>query len=163
MASLRPKIGYAFSNRFMAYATGGLALARETQWRDQYISNLADETLPNGTETTVFSVEKAAATRAGFVIGGGLEYALNDNWSIKADYTYNRFGKKDFRFRNARAGTGRDYTTTTSTIVGYETVDPSHRERPQRLERPRFPHAEDRPELPVLKAGRHRKKPSRRS
>ncbi|MET3792362.1 TonB-dependent receptor domain-containing protein [Aquamicrobium terrae] len=125
MASLRPKIGYAFSDRFMAYATGGLALARETQWRDQYISNLADEGRPNGTETTVFSVEKAAATRAGFTIGGGLEYALNDNWSIKADYTYSRFGKKDFKFRNARAGTGRDYTTTTSAIVGYETVDPS--------------------------------------
>lgn len=125
MASLRPKIGYAFSNRFMAYASGGLALARETQWRDQYISDQADETLPNGTQTTVFSVEKAAATRAGFTIGGGLEYALNDNWSIKADYTYSRFGKKDFRFRNARAGTGKDYTTSTTTVVGYETVDPS--------------------------------------
>lgn len=121
-ASLRPRIGYAVSNRLMAYATGGLALAHETQWRDQYISNLAEEGRLLGDSTTVFSVEKAAATRAGFTIGGGVEYALSDKWSIKADYSYSRFGNKSFKFKDARSGTGKNYTTTE--VVGWEPIPP---------------------------------------
>lgn len=127
-ASLRPRIGYVLSDRLMAYATGGLALARETQWRDQYVSNQASESQPLGNETAVMFVEKASLTRAGFMIGGGLEYALGDNWSIRADYTYSRFAKKDFKFPEARAGTGQDYTSAEQ--VGSELVDPGYADDP---------------------------------
>lgn len=122
-SSVRGRLGYAVSDKLLAYATGGLALARETQWRDQYVSNRADENQPLGDETSVFFVDRASATRAGFTIGGGMEYALNDRWSLKADYTYSYFRKKNFKYKDARAGTGKDYTTTTSKIVGYETID----------------------------------------
>lgn len=122
-SSFRGRIGYAVNDRMLAYATGGLALARETQWRDQYVSNSASAGQPLGNETAVMFVEKASATRAGFTIGGGVEYALNDRWSIRGDYGYTHFRRKDFKFANARAGTGKDYTTTTSTIIGYETID----------------------------------------
>ena len=32
-------------------------------------------------------------TRAGWTVGGGVEYALNRNWSIGAEYLYMDFGK----------------------------------------------------------------------
>ncbi|MGU3575980.1 TonB-dependent receptor domain-containing protein [Brucellaceae bacterium C25G] len=121
-ASLRPKVGYAFNNRFLAYATGGLALARETQWRDQYISNLREEDRPYGDATTVAAVEKSTATRLGFTVGGGLEYALSEHWSLKADYAYSRFGKNSFKFNTASAGTGLGYTSTI--VVGTELAPP---------------------------------------
>lgn len=121
-ASLRPKLGYAFNNRFLAYATGGLALARETQWRDQYVSDMHDESRPYGEKTTVASTEKASATRLGFTLGGGLEYALSDNWSVKADYAYSHFGKNSFKFKTASEGTGLNHTTTE--VVGWEETPP---------------------------------------
>lgn len=121
-AGLRAKLGYAVNDRLLVYSTAGLALAKETQWRDQYISDGASATNPLGSETTAFFVEKASGTRAGFTIGLGAEYALNDNWSIRADYSYSHFRAKSFKFKNARAGTGKDYRTSEQT--GTEMVDP---------------------------------------
>ena len=44
--------------------------------------------------------------------------------NIKADYNYSHFRPKSFKFKNARAGTGKDYRT--STQVGTEMVDPGY-------------------------------------
>ena len=121
-AGLRAKLGYAVNDRLLVYSTAGLALARETQWRDQYVSDSASATNPMGSETTAFFVEKASGTRTGFTIGLGAEYALNENWSIRADYSYSYFRAKSFKFKNARAGTGKDYQTSEQT--GTEMIDP---------------------------------------
>jgi outer membrane immunogenic protein len=31
----------------------------------------------------------------GYVLGGGVEYQLNQNWSLKAEYQYVNLGKND--------------------------------------------------------------------
>lgn len=123
-AGLRAKLGYAMNDRLLVYSTAGLALARQTMWRDQYVSGTASSTNPMGSETTAFFVEKASATRVGFSIGLGAEYALNNNWSIKADYNYSHFRPKSFKFKKARAGTGKDYRS--SAQVGTEMIDPGY-------------------------------------
>ncbi|TGR35914.1 outer membrane beta-barrel protein, partial [Mesorhizobium sp. M1C.F.Ca.ET.195.01.1.1] len=33
--------------------------------------------------------------QSGYFVGGGLETAINSNWTIKTEYRYTRFGTKD--------------------------------------------------------------------
>jgi outer membrane immunogenic protein len=40
----------------------------------------------------------ASYTRWGWLVGAGLEYALNRNWSAKVEYNYMDFGSKDVAF-----------------------------------------------------------------
>ncbi|MEO0636287.1 MAG: outer membrane beta-barrel protein [Pseudomonadota bacterium] len=42
--------------------------------------------------------------RAGVAVGAGIEYALNDNWSVRGEGIYTHFGKKNITF----AGTSRE-------------------------------------------------------
>lgn len=98
-AELRAKIGYALSDDLLVYATGGLAMLRETESREQWVQK------GNHGETQIFSVgEDTSFTRQGFTVGGGLEYAINDSWSIAADYSYSRFRREETKFKKAAAG-----------------------------------------------------------
>ena len=73
------------SSNLMAYVTGGLALTRLG------VSNSFSDNVPLGAGTA--GSANASATKAGWVVGGGLEYALIKNWSIKAEYLFMDFGK----------------------------------------------------------------------
>lgn len=123
-ANINARLGYAFSDRLMAYGSGGLALAHEIQGRDQYISTAGSPEYPLGFETGLMFVERVDRVRKGIALGFGGEYALSDRWSIRADYRYTRFGKTDFTFGNARAGTGMDYSITRGIQIGTEIVPP---------------------------------------
>lgn len=122
IATLQPKVGYAFNDRFMAYASGGLALLKESQYRTQYKSNAYSSDQPFGYETDASGVESASKTRIGYTLGSGLEYALNEHWSIRGDYSYSRFGKTNIKFDTAKAGTSKDYTTNNP--IGEEVKPP---------------------------------------
>ncbi|QUS39441.1 TonB-dependent heme/hemoglobin receptor family protein [Tardiphaga alba] len=111
LSTLRARVGYALDNNLLVYATGGVAVAHETQSRDQYRSDVAGSAAPDGNVTNLFAVEQLSMTRTGFTVGFGGEYAINDRWSIKAEYGYVHFPKKSAQFRNARAGTGRAYSS----------------------------------------------------
>ena len=72
--SIRARLGVAF-DRALLYATGGAAFA--------------------GFDTSVTGFpgfDQNSTTRAGWTIGGGIEYALTNNWSIRAEYRYADFG-----------------------------------------------------------------------
>jgi hemoglobin/transferrin/lactoferrin receptor protein len=121
MASVRGRLGYAFDNGLLLYGTGGVAFLSETQFRDQY---RYENDWSAGERTKLFSVEEASATHTGFTIGGGAEYAINDRWSVKADYSYSQFPDADLKFEDARAGTGiaAGGQTGTSNIVNGRNV-----------------------------------------
>lgn len=70
--SLRGRIGYAW-DRVLLYATGGLALA---DVEDAY----------NSPGDTFWGVH------AGWTVGGGGEYAIDNNWSVRIEYRYSDFG-----------------------------------------------------------------------
>jgi len=76
-ATLRGRIGVAFSAALL-YATGGLAIGH---FHDVWGSATAS--------TPAFDSEK---TRTGWTLGGGLEYMLTRNWTIKAEGLYADFG-----------------------------------------------------------------------
>jgi outer membrane immunogenic protein len=65
LSTVRGRIGYAF-DRVMPYATGGLA-----------VGDIKAET---GLDTST--------TKAGFTVGGGVEFALAGGWTAKAEYLY---------------------------------------------------------------------------
>lgn len=72
--SIRGRVGYAF-DRVLLYGTGGVAFAGVS-----------------GFVSTPFSYDSTNQTRVGWTVGGGLEYAVTNNWSIRAEYRYSAFG-----------------------------------------------------------------------
>jgi outer membrane immunogenic protein len=75
----RPRIGWA-ANNVLIYVTGGLAVTDER-------FNQTLVLLPPFVVTST-----ASTTRAGWTVGGGVEWALNQNWSVKGEYLYSGFG-----------------------------------------------------------------------
>ncbi len=78
-----PRLGFAV-DRALLYVKGGLAVAT--------IRNIAAD-LDNG--NTTFDPDhtiNVTRTRAGWAIGGGLEYAFAPNWTAKVEYLYSNFG-----------------------------------------------------------------------
>jgi outer membrane immunogenic protein len=73
-ASIRGRIGFAF-DRVLIYATGGGAYA---DFEHTYFTPAVGESFHNG--------------RVGWTVGGGIEYAIDNNWSVRAEYRYSDFG-----------------------------------------------------------------------
>ena len=104
--SARGRIGIAV-DRALFYATGGAAFG---EFKTSYFS-----TLPG------IGDDNFSHTRVGYTVGGGVEYAITTQWSLRAEYRYSDFG----RFT--------DYTTFLSGGTGL-TVPVSHRETQQRVQ-----------------------------
>jgi outer membrane immunogenic protein len=76
--------------RSLFYLKGGLAMAEITHTAYDLDDDDDDGvgTMYAGSYTTAHGVE------TGWTVGGGLEHAVTDNWSVKAEYLYMDFGKK---------------------------------------------------------------------
>lgn len=72
LATITGRLGYAF-DRALLYAKGGVAFAEIERGLDQI-----------GTTT----IARGSATRTGWIVGGGLEYAVAPGWSAKIEYNY---------------------------------------------------------------------------
>ncbi|WOJ91221.1 porin family protein [Methylocapsa polymorpha] len=77
--SIRARLGVVGSERWLLYATGGVAFA----------SINADLASP-------YSYDATANTRVGWTLGGGLEYAIAPNWSVRVEYRYSDFHGRTF-------------------------------------------------------------------
>jgi outer membrane immunogenic protein len=85
--SIRARGGVAF-DRALIYATGGAVFTG--------IANNYSAFPPNPGFLLQDSVSR---TRAGWTVGGGVEYAVTNNWSVRAEYRYADFGHVlDFPF-----------------------------------------------------------------
>jgi outer membrane immunogenic protein len=83
LLTARGRLGLA-ANNWLLYATGGVALTR-VAYGHTYVEGTAGGA--TGLETAT-----ASATRTGYVVGGGLEVAGDQGWSLKAEYLYLDFG-----------------------------------------------------------------------
>ncbi len=72
--TVRARLGYAF-DRVLPYVTGGLA------WGNNKITGLG---------------YSQSNTSTGWTAGAGVEYALTNNWTAKAEYLYMDLGKSGF-------------------------------------------------------------------
>lgn len=79
----RAKLGYAFSDRMMAYVTGGLAVGDVDY---SFVSNTPATTVVTG----------GGDTDIGYTVGGGLSAKVTDRISITGEYLYTNLGDDDF-------------------------------------------------------------------
>jgi len=86
LLTVRGRLGLALPSEMLLYATGGLAVTELT------VTNFfGDNFFPP--PATVSESARASKVKAGFAIGGGLEKALGNHWSVKGEYLFVDFGK----------------------------------------------------------------------
>jgi outer membrane immunogenic protein len=99
LATFRGRLGWLFTPTALVYATGGLALA-----------NLdATNSIVNLDHPAEILTVAGSETRAGWTVGGGVEWMFAPRWSVKAEYLYVDLGT--FRM------TSTDSTLPSATIV----------------------------------------------
>jgi len=82
--TLRPRLGWAVVPNLLVYGTGGLAYGDVS-----YSANT--DFRPNGAAFYPVSISK---TKVGWTAGGGIEYALSRNWTIRAEYLFTDLGSE---------------------------------------------------------------------
>jgi outer membrane immunogenic protein len=80
--TVRGRVGYAF-DRWMAYGTGGVAFTHIRAGYENFDSSL-----------TVLQSTDESTIKTGWVAGGGVEYALTNNWLLRGEALYYDFGNK---------------------------------------------------------------------
>jgi len=80
----RLRFGVIPAERFLVYGTGGIAYGK--------VKRSASISSPLSNELYAGSSSK---TQAGWTLGGGLEFALTKNISLKGEYLYYDLGRKD--------------------------------------------------------------------
>ncbi|TDR84522.1 TonB-dependent receptor domain-containing protein [Enterovirga rhinocerotis] len=107
LSTIRGRLGFALTDNLMIYGTGGIAFAEQVERRTQFATmTYGTSTLAVAQFVTVPSfTETDRVSRVGFAIGGGVEYAIGDGWSVKGEYLLNSFQtSKTFSFPDARLG-----------------------------------------------------------
>jgi outer membrane immunogenic protein len=103
MSTFRGRAGFAI-DRVLFYGTGGLAVAK---WSiaHSYSDNFTFGAPFTGTPLTIDSVK---TTRSGWTAGGGIEWAVSYNWTVRGEYLYAQFGtvNSTLTFVNPSSGVG---------------------------------------------------------
>jgi outer membrane immunogenic protein len=86
LATFRGRVGIT-SGPVLFYATGGLALADV-----HYFDSVA---FPG-----TFNTASSSETRTGYAAGGGVEWAVNQHWSVKGEFLYVDLGKTNYTSLN---------------------------------------------------------------
>jgi len=105
-ATLRGRLGYVADQTWLFYGTGGLAIG-EMEFASSLsatatVTNAIGVTFP-GFPVTATTGASQSVTRVGFVVGGGIEKMLSQNWTAKIEYQYLDWGSYTFL-----SGTGFD-------------------------------------------------------
>jgi outer membrane immunogenic protein len=85
LGTIAARVGFA-ADKALFYVKGGGAWADDRFFTARTINAL----VPAGTPLQI-----ATDTRWGWMVGVGVEYAFNQNWSIKAEYNHLDFGTRD--------------------------------------------------------------------
>ncbi len=87
--SIRGRLGIAF-NRTLVYATGGVAFGG---LENNYFNSFTG------------AADNASRSRVGYTVGGGVEYALINNFSVRVEYRFTDFGRYTDNLANTTGGT----------------------------------------------------------
>lgn len=94
LASVRARLGYVVAPNALLYLTGGVA------WQKAELSGFN-----SAPACPLCATGSASETRVGYVIGAGLEWALNRNWLLRGEYLYYSFEDANFSAPFASAPT----------------------------------------------------------
>jgi outer membrane immunogenic protein len=107
--TLRGRAGVAF-DRALIYATGGFAFGNP-----KYSMTMTD--------TFAFTAAGSSNSNStGWVLGGGLEYMLMPQWSLKGEYQYLHFGTNTINATEFLAGAATAFAVNTSSTSNFHTV-----------------------------------------
>jgi len=82
-STLRARVGFLQTDHVLFYGTGGLAVGQSN-----YTANIHRTAI-----LLNFNVPASATeTKTGWTVGAGAEYALDNKWSVKAEYLYYDLG-----------------------------------------------------------------------
>jgi outer membrane immunogenic protein len=84
--SIRGRVGIAW-DRALIYATGGVAFGGFNT--NVSIANPGTTLLG---AAPFFASGNVSTTRVGWTVGGGIQYAITNNWSVRAEYRYTNWG-----------------------------------------------------------------------
>lgn len=101
--TFRGRIGFVSASDWLLYGTGGLA------W-----GSLKTE-VSGSVDTVAFSTD-ASSTKAGWTIGGGVEKAISQKWTVKVEYLYVDLGTISQTF-TAGTLTGTSSSKVTDNIL----------------------------------------------
>lgn len=79
LASMRGRVGYAPNENWLIYGTGGIGYG----WADAWSSTVFPAQAYFGHRNEL---------RVGWIAGAGAQYALNDRWSVRAEYLHYDLG-----------------------------------------------------------------------
>jgi outer membrane immunogenic protein len=83
LVTARPRVGFA-ANGWLFFVTGGLAVGK------------VDYSTVHGYAAVSPGAGGVSSMRAGWTVGGGIEYALKGQWTLKAEYLYADLGSASF-------------------------------------------------------------------
>lgn len=109
LTTLRGRFGVVVKPRFMIYATGGAAIT-DLKTSSSYNDNAINADFPGGSGSG-----NNSNVRMGWVVGGGGEWLLTDNCSIKAEYLHMDFGTVNVAVPTSNTP---DYTQTIQADFG---------------------------------------------
>jgi outer membrane immunogenic protein len=108
LGTIRARAGYLITPSFLFYITGGLAYGK-TEFSTSITQNVNNPTLAGP--------YAAAATdsllRFGGTIGGGVEWLITQNWSVKAEYLYVGLGTSTINFQLINPLAGLNFSSAT--------------------------------------------------
>jgi outer membrane immunogenic protein len=87
---LRPRLGVTVMPSLLLYATGGLAYGQVAS-----TTTLAVPGAP-ACSNNLCGGGSSSQTRVGWTLGGGTEYALTEQWSVKAEYLFMDLGHENY-------------------------------------------------------------------
>jgi outer membrane immunogenic protein len=90
LATVRGRLGISVMQHVLLYATGGVAFS-EFKFSSGYGDNAVGFGFPGGN-----GFGAKSDMRTGWTAGGGVEWLLDRNWSIKAEYLYVDLGSMNF-------------------------------------------------------------------
>lgn len=82
LGSARARLGFAATDRLLLYVTGGAAFARITNTYENYT---------NANLNVLTDIAAVTSSNVGWVAGGGIQYALTNNWILGAEGLYYEF------------------------------------------------------------------------
>jgi len=103
--TVRGRLGLAF-DRVMIYGTGGLAYAG--------LDNRVTSTIVGGPNYGATNDE----TEIGYTVGGGIEFAITNNLTVKGEYLYYDFGNRTIR-AGSTTGAAADFIDVRSRDDGH--------------------------------------------
>jgi outer membrane immunogenic protein len=91
LGTLRGRLGYAVGNTLL-YVTGGLAYANFKHSHHAFETGVG---VGCSDAANYCDIPGSSSRKLGWTIGAGAEWAMNRNWSVKAEYLYVDLGEVD--------------------------------------------------------------------